>query len=83
MGQHSALFAQDRQEALDRVLTERLGEYAWDLDLSRKQISFTGADRPIIARAGSATAEGRLASSSPELGRDRGLLERFRRLLRG
>ncbi|MGO1228641.1 hypothetical protein ACT3SQ_06330 [Brachybacterium sp. AOP42-C2-15] len=43
--QHTILYALERQEALDEALTDALGKYRWDLDLSRHQITWPGVLR--------------------------------------
>lgn len=49
--QHTALFAVERQVALDAALTEALGEYRWDLDLAARALTFRSEDRELSGRA--------------------------------
>lgn len=48
VGQHAAIYAMYRQELLDEMLVERLGEYRWDADHQARRLLFS-SDRGEVA----------------------------------
>ena len=50
-GQHACIYAMLRQELLDDMLTARLGDYRWDVDLGAQRFTFSSPSGTVTATA--------------------------------